>query len=318
MGSTILLLSGGILLLYIGAEGLVRGSASLAFRLGLTRLVVGLTIVAFGTSSPEMVVSVKAAFVGNGAISLGNIIGSNICNIALILGLSALLNPIRVDAQIVRIQTPIMIFVSLLLILFLYDGNLNRWEGMVLCVGIIAYVGFSIYLARKEAGGYKEANEDNPPPSEKRKIWLEGLFIVAGFGFLIAGSDLFLKGAIALAQTFGVSQAVIGLTIVALGTSLPELATSMVAAMKKEGDIAVGNVVGSNIFNILAILGIAALLRPINMDGINMIDLIIMIALAVLTLPIAKSGFIISRREGAFFLVLYGGYIYYLISSIRP
>jgi cation:H+ antiporter len=313
---TILLLAGGLVLLYIGAEGLVRGSTSLALRLGLTRLVVGLTIVAFGTSSPELVVSVKAALDGSGAISLGNVIGSNICNIALILGLSALLNPIRVHAQVVRVQTPIMIVVSIILVLLLLDGNLNRWEGLGLLTGIIAYVLFSLFLAKKEKGGVVETNLDVHIDSVKKNIWLDILIVLAGLAILVLGAKFFVSGAVSLARALGISQAVIGLTIVALGTSLPELATSVVAALRKEGDISVGNVIGSNIFNILAILGIASLMSPINLNGIRFIDLVMMIILAILTLPITKSGFVISRREGIILLVIYGGYIFYLLGSI--
>jgi len=314
--ATIGLLAGGLFLLYIGSEGLVRGGRSLALRLGLTRLVVGLTIIAFGTSSPELVVSIKAALDGSGAISLGNVIGSNICNIGLVLGLSALINPIRVQAQVVRIQTPIMIVVSIILFLLLLDGNLSRWEGLGLFAGIIAYVPFSLFLAKKEKGEAVETNLDIHFDSVRKNIWLDILIVLACLAVLALGAKFFVSGAVSLAKALGISQAVIGLTIVALGTSLPELATSMVAAARKEGDISVGNVIGSNIFNILAILGISSLLRPIDLNGISLVDLGVMIILAVLTLPITKSGFVISRREGIILLAIYGGYIFYLLRSI--
>ena len=316
MLATIGLLAGGLFLLYIGSEGLVRGGRSLALRLGLTRLVVGLTIIAFGTSSPELVVSIKAALDGSGAISLGNVIGSNICNIGLVLGLSALINPIRVQAQVVRIQTPIMIVVSIILFLLLLDGNLSRWEGLGLFAGIIAYVPFSLFLAKKEKGEAVETNLDIHFDSVRKNIWLDILIVLACLAVLALGAKFFVSGAVSLAKALGISQAVIGLTIVALGTSLPELATSMVAAARKEGDISVGNVIGSNIFNILAILGISSLLRPIDLNGISLVDLGVMIILAVLTLPITKSGFVISRREGIILLAIYGGYIFYLLRSI--
>lgn len=303
----------GLCLLYIGAEGLVRGSSSLALRLGLTRLVIGLTVVAYGTSSPELVVSVKATLDGNGAISLGNIVGSNICNIALILGLSALVSPLRVHAQVVRLQIPIMIAASLILSILLIDGQLNRFEGLGLFCGSVAYTIYSIYLARKETN--KSLNEKlrDTVRIPTRKPWVDLIFVVIGFAMLVLGANLFVSGAVSMAKNLGVSQALIGLTIVALGTSLPELATSLVAAVRREGDIAVGNVVGSNIFNILAILGLASLIRPIQMGGISVVDLIVMIVTGALALPLMWTGFLLSRWEGTFLLAAYCGYIYYLL-----
>lgn len=302
-------------MLYFGADGLVRGSASIALRLGLTRLVVGLTIVAFGTSSPELVVSIKAAFDGNSAISLGNVVGSNICNIALILGLSALVSPIRVDTQVVRIQIPIMIAVSVALALMLLDGKLQRLEGIGLFAGVLAYTLFSICLARKDVRESEKNELVEAVLLRNRRAWLDALFVLSGLVMLVLGAGLFVSGAVSLAQTLGISQAFIGLTIVALGTSLPELATSLVAAIRKEGDIAVGNIVGSNIFNILAILGLATFLRPIETGGIQTSDLMVMIGIAVVMLPLARSGFVLSRWEGAALLVIYGGYITYLMPS---
>ena len=316
MSSIIVSLAVGLLLLYVGAEGLVRGSASLALRFGLTKLAVGLTIVAFGTSSPELVVSVKAALDGNGAISLGNVIGSDICNIALILGLSALVRPLKVNAQVVRIQIPIMIGATFALALMLLDGRLQRLEGLGLFGGIIVYTWFSIYLARKEASKSLKGELDPTFQIRARKTWLDGLFILTGLAALVVGGGLFISGAVSLAETLGVNQAVIGLTIVAAGTSIPELATSLVASIRKEGDIAVGNVVGSNIFNIFGILGIAALLRPIEMGGIQTADLIVMIVVAILILPMARTGFTLTRWEGTILLAVYSGYIYYLLKAI--
>lgn len=304
----------GIVLLYAGAEGLVRGSASMALRLGLTRLVVGLTIVAFGTSSPELVVSVKASLDGNGAISLGNVIGSNICNIAVILGLAALVNPLHVNAQVVRLQIPIMIAASLLLPLLLIDGRLNRLEGLLLFSGIIGYTTYTMCLARKESRERETQQNQCQDIGQvaERKSWINVLFILSGLALLLTGARLFLSGAIEIAKYLDVNQAVIGLTIVAVGTSLPELATSLVAAIKREGDIAVGNVVGSNIFNILGILGLAALISPMEMGEISGVDLAVMIAIGLLVLPLMRSGFLLNRWEGALLLAFYAGYIYYL------
>ncbi|MFH1480898.1 MAG: calcium/sodium antiporter [Pseudomonadota bacterium] len=305
----------GVLFLYLGAEGLVRGSASLAGRLGLTRLVIGLTIVAFGTSSPELVVSIKTAYNGQGDLSLGNIIGSNICNIALILGLSSLIRPLSVNVQVVRLQIPIMIAVSLLLWALLMDGRLDRLEGVGLCMGILAYTIYSLHLARKETGQSFRKEGRNPEEGSMPKFWINVLFAAGGLALLVFGANLFVSGAVSMAKILHISQALIGLTIVAVGTSLPELATSLVAALRKEGDIAIGNVVGSNIFNILAILGISSLVRPVEMGGIGKGDIIMMILTAILTLPMAWSGFRLARWEGIILLALYGGYIYYLLPS---
>lgn len=313
MSSIVFSLAGGLFFLYIGAEGLVRGSASLALRLGLTRLVIGLTVVAFGTSSPELVVSIKAALDGNSTISLGNVIGSNICNIALILGLSGLISPIRIHAQVVRRQIPVMIIVSVVLTLMLMDGNLSRLEGMGLFFGIIAYTVYSIYLARKETNLSGDEKTGDTSIKPQRKLFLDLLFVIVGLAMLVVGASLFVSGAVSLAQILGIRQSVIGLTIVAIGTSLPELATSLVASVKKEGDMAIGNVVGSNIFNILAILGVSSLLRPMEMGDIGMFDLFVMLVMAILVLPMARTGFLLTRREGTILLAIYCGYIYYLL-----
>lgn len=309
-------LSAGIFGLYLGAEGLVRGSVALALQLGLSRLVIGLTVVAFGTSTPELVVSVKASLDGLYAISLGNVVGSNICNIALILGTSALIQPLRIDAQVVRLQIPIVILVSILLTVFLLDGGISRLEGACLFLGILVHMGYSLYLARKEKSGLAgEPSGATTTEAPVGRVWVSLVFVAGGLGLLIAGAQFFLTGAVSLARNLGVSEAFIGLTIVALGTSLPELATSMMAALRKEGDIAVGNVVGSNIFNILCILGIASLVHPIEMGGVRMIDIAVMLGIAILVLPMARTGFRLNRWEGAGLLAMYGGYIYFLSGS---
>lgn len=265
-------LSSGLGLLYFGAEGLVRGSSRLAFRLGLSRLVIGLTIVAFGTSMPEMVVSVQTAWAHQGDISLGNVIGSNICNIALILGLSSLVRPLPVHVQVVRLQIPIMIGVSFLIWVLLLDRMLTRVEGECLFLGILLYTYGSLYLAKKEYAQLNKENGSSPLPLSTQPPWLDALFILGGLVMLIIGAKIFISGSVTLARILHIREAVIGLTIVAVGTSLPELATSMVAAFKREGDIAIGNVVGSNIFNILAILGVASMVRPIEMQFIRVIS----------------------------------------------
>ena len=306
----------GVCLLFAGAEGLVRGSVALALRAGLTRLVAGLTIVALGTSSPELVVSVKASLAGSGAIALGNIIGSNICNIALILGLSALVRPVSVDAQVVRLQIPFMIAVSCVLSLLLIGGRLGRLEGLGLLAGIIAYTVYCILLARKESRETGERELAAALPTVTKNPFVEATLVIAGLVLLVIGANLFVSGAVSMAGHFGISQAVIGLTIVAVGTSLPELATSLVAALRNEGDIAVGNIVGSNIFNILAILGIAALIRPIQAGGITSFDILAMIFISLLALPMARSGFVLSRKEGSFLVAIYVIYILFQIKNM--
>jgi cation:H+ antiporter len=294
----------GLVLLYFGAEGLVRGSASLALRFGMTPLMVGLTIVAFGTSSPELVVSIKAAFNGFGDIAVGNVVGSNIFNIAVILGFAALVRPLKVKDQILRTDTPIMIAVSLLLVLFLRDRMITRPEAAILAAGIIAYMILSVHLSRKEA-----ASADIPAKTGK-SLLLDLLFVVGGLGMLIAGSNFLVNGTVKLATYLGVSQAVIGLTIVAAGTSLPELATSVVAGIRGEDDIAIGNIIGSNIFNILCILGVAPFFGQVKTGGIQVLDLGFMLGTAALLLPLMWSRLRIGRAEGVILVLLYGSYLF--------
>jgi cation:H+ antiporter len=308
----ILYLLGGLVMLFIGAEGLIRGSSSLALRIGITPLVVGLTVVAFGTSTPELVVSLKATLLGNSSISLGNVVGSNIANIALILGIAALFRPLKVHANVIMREIPIMIGISILLIILLLDGEIGLIDALIFVLGIIVYTVVNVVMARKEKN--LEVNKEfKEGLNNKLSIPISTLFLVAGLALLIFGANLFVQSAVAIAKLFNVSDAIIGLTIVAVGTSLPELITSVVAAYKKEADIAIGNVVGSNIFNILGILGITALIVPINAVGISYIDLGIMLLTAIILFPLSRTGFSISRLEGAFLLAGYVFYIYHLI-----
>lgn len=302
----------GLVCLYFGAEGLVRGSSSLALRLGVKPLVIGLTVVAYGTSMPELVVSSKAALDGYGGIAIGNIVGSNIFNITLILGLSALIRPLRVNLQVIRLDMPVMILASLLFFALFQDITLTRPEGMIFTLGTVLYTVGLFYLSRKET---EKAAIQEPHASipEKRKHIVFDLGLIAGgLVLLVVGAKLLVDGAVKLAELWGVSKAVIGLTIVAAGTSLPELATSVIAAIHKETDIAIGNVVGSNIFNILGILGVSSLIAPLNGTGISMIDLFVMIGTAIVLLPFMRTGFVLNRWEGAVLLCIYGGYLYYL------
>lgn len=304
----------GLAVLYVGAQSLVKGGAGLALRLGLTPLVIGLTVIAFGTSSPEMVVSVQASLAGNGAISVGNVVGSNICNIALIIGLCALITPLTATAQVIRREVPIMIGVSLVAALMLLDGSVARWEGALLVGALLAYTALTVKQARAEIS--QEANREygeeiGPKP---RRLGTDVALTLGGLGALLVGSDLFVDGAVQIATAWGMSQVAIGLTVVAVGTSLPELATSLVAAVKKESDVAVGNVVGSNIFNLLGILGVAALIEPLHVPALSWGDLTVMLVLAIALLPLAKSGGRVNRLEGAALLAGYVGYTAWLLA----
>ena len=313
MNSPLLFLLLGLVLLFFGGEGLVRGSAALALRLGLTPLVVGLTVVAFGTSAPEMVVSVQAALDGQGAIAIGNVIGSNILNIGLILGLTALLYPLKVQLQILRSDAPIMVGVSLLAAWMLADLRIGRAEGALLVTGLLAYTTFTVLYARKVKPSAEVAAEfAESVPAPRGSVWRDVIFIIGGLALLIAGSRFMVDGALSLARSFGISEAVIGLTIVAAGTSMPELVTCIVAALKKESDIALGNIIGSSIFNLLGILGTAALTRPMIGTGIKMADLYVAIAFAVVLVPMLWSGRKLMRWEGALLLAGYAGYMAWL------
>lgn len=308
----ILYLAGGLIMLFIGAEGLIRGSSNLAIKIGITPLVVGLTVVAFGTSAPELVVSLKAALLGNSSISIGNVIGSNIANIALIVGIASLIRPMDVHANVIRREIPIMIGVSMMLILFLIDGEIGFIDGLIFVIGLIIYLVFNVMLALKEKNPEVDLEFEEGLKS-KIGIPVSIVLMIAGLGLLILGANFFVQSAVAIAKMFNVIDAIIGLTIVAIGTSLPELITSIVAAYKNEADIAIGNVVGSNVFNILGILGITALIIPISSAGISYVDLGVMLFCAVILLPLSKTGFSISRLEGGFLLFSYTIYMYYLI-----
>lgn len=308
----VLYLVGGLIMLFIGAEGLIRGSSNLAIKIGITPLVVGLTVVAFGTSTPELVVSLKAALLGNSSISLGNVVGSNIANIALILGVAALIRPLDVHANVIMREIPIMIVITVLFLFLLIDGELGFIDGLIFVIGLVIYLIVNVLLARKEKNPEVDS-EFKEGLKSKLGVPVSIVLMLAGLGLLILGANLFVQSAVAIAKMFNVSDAIIGLTIVAIGTSLPELITSIVASYKKEADIAIGNVVGSNIFNILGILGITALIIPISSVGLGYVDLGVMLFTAIILFPLSRTGFSISRFEGAILLVGYAGYIFYLL-----
>jgi len=298
----------GLVLLYYGAEFLVKGGASLALKMKISPLVIGLTLVAYATSAPELVVSIDAAVKGYGDISIGNVVGSNICNIALILGLCSVITPLRVNPKLMKLDVWLMIGAAVALLgCYALNNGVNRWEAVILLCSCLAYTIWSICSSRCE-------NEDNGDvPQKQYNILLSIAFAAGGLGALVGGAKLLVVAAVAMAKWCGVPDAVIGLTVVAVGTSLPELATSVVAAIRREQDIAIGNVVGSNIFNILAILGIAPLISPIRAQGISYIDIGLMVLLSIAMYPVMKSGMKISRKEGVGLLALYIAYTVFLI-----
>jgi cation:H+ antiporter len=301
----------GAVLLYLGAEGLVRGSASLATRVGISPLIAGLTIVAFGTSAPELSVSLSSALGGHADIALGNVIGSNIFNIAVILGIAALIQPLRIHLSVIRRDIPVMIAASAIAFGLILYGSFSRVAGVGLLLGLGLYLVFAIRSGKSLANNTGETAIDVPPLLSKS--WLiDSVVLVAGLGILLVGSRLFIEGATTLAKLLGVSDAVIGLTVVAAGTSLPELATSVVAAVRRQSDIAIGNVVGSNIFNVFCILGVTASVSPINASGIGLRDGIVMLFLSLILLPFALTDRKISRVEGAVLIGVYAVYLFLL------
>ena len=312
----------GLVLLVAGAEVLVRGAAKLAAQFGIPPLIIGLTVVAFGTSAPETAVSVQAAYNNSGDLAIGNVIGSNIANVLLILGMTALVAPLIVSRQLIRLDVPIKIGASLVVYALAWDGSLSRLDGALLFAGVLSYTAFLIVSSRKDKTApaddefAKEFGLDETPKPHATAINF-GL-LVAGLVLLVAGSNFLVEGAVGLARALGLSELVIGLTVVAIGTSLPELATSIMAAIKGERDIAVGNIVGSNIFNLLCVLGLASLVSPSAIPvAANALafDFPVMIAVALACLPIFFTGYRINRWEGLLFLAYYLAYTAYLVLS---
>jgi len=308
----------GFVLLYFGAEWLVRGSSSLARSLGITPIVIGLTVVAFGTSTPELVVSLISSIQGKSMIAVGNVIGSNICNIALVLGLSAVFNPIRSDPVVVRRDIPIMLAISAYLFVLTMNSTLGRIEGATLFCGIILYTVMNYSLAKKEPVGAAEIESELEEigfiVSRPKQI----LLISAGIAGVVGGAQIVVDNAVIIMQILGVSEKFIGLTIVAFGTSLPELATSVVAALRGEMDISIGNLVGSNVFNIMSVLGIASLVQPIPIPGGFFesglwIDYLVMMFTSFLPWLMMRKNSTVTRKDGFILLFCYFGYLGYLI-----
>jgi cation:H+ antiporter len=322
---TVLMFLAGLVCLVIGAEVLVRGASKLALSFGISPLVVGLTVVAFGTSSPEVAVSVGAALEGKTDIAIGNVVGSNIFNVLFILGISALIAPLIVNIQLIRQEVPIMIGASLLLLALGLDGKLSLLDGLILLGLMVAYTVFLVVQSRRETQAAKDEYAAEvkaaAPGSWDSTVPVQLILIVAGLVLLVLGSEWLVNASIAFAKALGVSDLVIGLTIVAAGTSMPEVATSILAAIKGERDIAVGNVVGSNTFNILGCLGVTSLAAGVG--GVVMppsvlnFDIWVMIAVALACLPVFVTGREIARWEGGIFLAYYAAYVVYLVLAAQ-
>jgi cation:H+ antiporter len=333
----LLFLAAGLALLLVGAEGLVRGASGIAGRFGIPPLVIGLTVVAFGTSAPELAVSLRSTLDGQAGLAVGNVVGSNIFNVLLILGISALVTPLAVSRQLVRIDVPLMIGASALVWILAMDGHLGRAEGLLLFGGLLGYLVLQFRIGAREGALDREkpgrevrevravrAVPERPRPrvpvpgaaKAGPSILLQVALTVGGLALLVVGARWLVAGAVEVAEALGVSDLVIGLTIVAGGTSLPEVATSVLASLRGERDIAVGNVVGSNLFNLLGVLGLTATLAPGGLPvplSTSGFDLPFMTAAALVCLPIFVTGLAISRWEGAVFLGYYVAYTAYLV-----
>jgi cation:H+ antiporter len=317
MASTIVLLIIGLIVLIVGGDYLVRGSSSIALRLHLSPLVVGLTIVAFGTSAPELLISVQSALKGSPDLAMGNVVGSNICNLALVLGLAATLSPVKVQTNSIRIDWPVTMGASILLYLFVREGELGAAEGIVFLSAITIYLVLVIRQSRIDTKLklHREIQDDAIPDAPRKQIWKDIAFIALGCVALYYGSEWFVNSAKSLALSLGVEERVVGLTVVALGTSLPELVTAAVASYKGETDLALGNLMGSNIFNILSILGITAIITPIHVNDLILNkDIIWMLMITLMILPLMVVRRNVGRADGVVLLIVYAIYLYTVVA----
>ena len=303
---------GGLILLYFGANWLVQGAITLSLHLGLSPLIVGLTVVALGTSLPEALVSVQAAIGHQGGIAIGNVVGSNILNIALILGLSAFFNPLKVDSHLVKADIPLLAGATFMLVVLLEDFHISRMEGAFLLLCIVGYVAGNIMTVKRTSPEENKIEGVEVPEDHHKNLWRDISFLFIGLIALAFGSNFLVTGAVDLARIWGLSEALIGLTIVSIGTGTPEMATALMAAYRKRSDLAIGNAVGSNLFNIMFVLGIAALVAPLDGKGISSTDLYVMLGVTFLLLPAVWTGRILDRKEGFLFLAIYVGYLYHL------
>lgn len=318
IGGALLLFAVGGAILVLGAELLVRGASRVATGVGISPLVVGLTVVAFGTGSPELAVTIGSAFEGQSDVAVGNVVGSNIANILLVLGLAAVVAPLVVAQQLVRLDVPLLIVVSLATVLLGIDGTIGRLDGLLLVLGLVTYNAFIVWQSRREGA---EVRSEYESAVERRvtgglRHALDVGSIVVGIAFLVVGAQWLLDAAVSIAEALAVSSLVIGLTVVAVGTSLPELATSVLASLRGARDIAVGNAVGSCIFNLLGVLGVGAVVAPEGIGvatGALTFDMPIMIAVAIAALPVFFTGHLVARWEGAVFVAYYAAYTMYLV-----
>jgi cation:H+ antiporter len=325
MLTDLLTLLGGGVLLYFGAEWLVGGAAGLALAMRIPQLVVGLTVVAYGTSAPEVVVGIQAALGGHGDIALGNVIGSNIANLGLILAIATLIRPAAVDGAVIRRELPVLLLSTACLPVCLYDGNVGRYDGALLLLGAVVYTGYMLRSVRSRSAisdataearvTAEAADAAGAPDARGSRARLSGIAAV-GLAILLVGGHLFVSGATALARTWGMSERLVGLTIVAIGTSLPELVTSAIAARRGHSDIAVGNVIGSNIFNILLCLGAAALWAPLRASlAAVAVETGVLVAITVTAAVFARSASTIARWEGGLLLASYVGFMLYVLGA---
>lgn len=315
----LVLIAAGLTALIVGGELLVRGATGIAVAAGVSSLVIGLTVVAFGTSVPELVVSLQAAAAGSPGIAVANVVGSNIFNVFFILGLCGMIAPLSVSSQLVRIDVPLMIFGSLLVYIFAFNGSIKPWQGFLLFMTLVCYTIFIVRRSRKETRAvkaeYEAALSDEKSAVAQLPVWVSGLLVLVGLFVLVLGARWLIEGSVALARRFGVSETVIGLTIVAAGTSLPEVAASVVATLKGERDIAIGNIVGSCTFNLFAILGIAPMASgglPVGAEMLN-VDFPVMLVAAIACFPHFVAGFTFNRLEGMLFFLSYLGYTVWLV-----
>jgi len=303
---------GGLLCLFLGGEGLVRGAAALGLRMGMSPLVSGLTIIAFATSAPELAVSLDATLRGVPNLAVGNVVGSNICNIALILGITALLKPPRLREYVIRHDVLVMILCTLIVSALLLDQQLGRTEGGLLTASVAIYVSLTVWHARSTRHRRRPASR---VPLLSEALWVNFAITAGSIAVLVIGSDLFVLASIDVATALGISTAVIGLTAAAFATSLPELVTCIIAARHNEPEMAAGNLIGSNIFNLLLILGATSLVRPLSSDGVGVIDLAVMVAVSLLALAFMMTKQRVERFEGIILIVIYGTYMAWLFSS---
>lgn len=312
----------GLTALYFGAEWLVGSSSLLSVRVGISPLVVGLTVVAFGTSSPELFVSFQYNFEGLADAAVGNVVGSNICNIGLVLGLSALLYGLSVKAELIRRDMPFLLATTGVFVWMIWDQELSRLEGGILGIGVILYTIYCVWESKREVNPeviQEFESEYNEEEARSKPIWLLIGLIIVGLVALYFGAEWLKKGGVSLAERMGVPPVVISLTLIAFATSVPELATSVVAAMKREGDIIIGNVIGSCIFNLLCVMGFTALVKPMSVGEISLVDLSVMVGFTIVAMPMMMSGRKVGRVEGALLLLGYAGYMVYIyLARVAP